>query len=155
MRYLFLIFLTFSIEQSVCQPIKILVGKTSADVESYYDSLFSQKNNKYYATKKQVSDQGDLILEAEFAILDLSFYKCTGILSKFQRIDGVEICTKQIVYGKKEYAYSHLEYIKDKFQFKETNKWTKPFLNPDSGFDIIAEFMPMEKDSFYIVYYIV
>jgi hypothetical protein len=156
MRFILILSLLFFFNISKSQPIKILIGNSSSEVEDYYKTLFSKKNNPYYITERTVSDDGDLILTASFALDDESFYKCIGTKCFFRRGNGIEKCYAQIVWGLKQYAYDHLEFIKDKFKYKEKNKWIFPYLDPDieSKYELSAEYFPKEDDSFVILYLI-
>jgi hypothetical protein len=147
MRIAILILLSLLLNKSYCQPIKILLGRTSTSIEKYYDTLFV-KRSPYYTTQRTVSEKGELILVAEFGLADQPFYKCVGVACLFTRINGVEKCTQQIIVCNKEDSYSHLEYIKDKFKFIKTNKWAVTFHDPALGNEIIAEFIPSDENDY-------
>ena len=134
-------------------PIKMLIYKSSNEVEEYFNELFSKKSNPYYKVEKSVNDNGDLILTAEFSIDDESYYKSLGVSTVFIRGNGKEICHTQLIWGNREYAYDYLSYIKDNFIKKRENTWEMPVPeNSRLTYTIEAEYIVNKENSFGILF---
>lgn len=133
--------------------VNILVGKSDLIVREYLNYLNGLKKNQAYKIKEDIDLEGNLILKSSFSIDDASYYGCQGIMFKFFRLDGEEICISQIVYGERANALSNLNYIKDNFKFVSLNRWERPLKEID-GYKIIATLKVEDGDmpSFLIEY---
>jgi hypothetical protein len=107
--------------------IEMLIGKTDSEVTQYFDSLNSLKNNPYYKIKRDVTDNGDLMLSVEFALSDGGYYTCSSIMTRFERVKGIEICVTQGIVGSTEFAQGNLSFIKDNFEVVSEGRWKKPY----------------------------
>lgn len=144
-------FISISPSFSQIKHIKLLVLKTEKEVVKYFDSLNNLKSNPYYKITRDVSEDGDLILRAEYSLDDEQFYTCTNISTIFQRAEnGVEVCIRQIIKGSTKFASSNLSFIKDNFKWISEGKWEKlPYAN--SPLKFVANF-GKQNDLYMIIY---
>jgi len=139
MKYIILItVLLFTINSyAQVKNIKLLIARTEQEVVHYFDSLNALKSSGYNKIERNISKDGDLVIMDNFFLLDESFFSCQGVLTFFNRIDGKEICDRQIILGSSEFAYLNLTFIKDVFKFISTNHWE---YYPNDKFKIAASF---------------
>lgn len=152
-KSIILMILFFSSYSSYCQidHIEILMIKTDMEVRDYLDSLNRLKYNSYFKIDKSFAANGDLILTCHFAMADQPYYKCTMIMTKFRRENGIEFCISQVILGEEQYAQSNLDFIKDNFTYVSSSNWVKPYA-PNNPLKIDASFE--RKDGNYPVYVI-
>ena len=132
--------------------IRIMVGELEPAVINYLDSLNKLKTNKYYKIERDITNNGDLMLQCSYSIYDEDFYRCSDILLVFQRFsNGEEVCITQDVLGATKYAASQLNYIKDNFNLVAEGRWERNFLNK---YKIVATFerKASEFPSYSIIY---
>lgn len=103
--------------------MRIFLGSNDVQVSNYFDSLNSLKPNPAYKIEKGLTADGDLTLKVDFSIYDEQFYKCLAIWAIFQRVNGTEYCSKQLILGSSEYAEYNLAFIKDNFKRVSDNSW--------------------------------
>ncbi len=153
MKRIFITILSFFVFQSAyCQinHIELLVDKDDSYVIKYFDSLNSLKSNPYYKIKRSVSVYGDAILTVEFALNDESYYTCLSITCIFARVKGFEICFKQYITGREEFAKSNLDFVKDNFTFVPKNSnWEKVLVA--NRLKVTASFE--KRESSYTIHY--
>ena len=152
----FFFFLSTNISYSQIDNIRLLLGKSKAEVTFYLDSLNHLKSNVYYKIETNTDDAGNLILQSEYSINDQEFYKCFALSFVFRRLSGQEICVRQLFSGWIENVESNLNFIKDNFKYISSNKWEKPY-GVSGEFKIVAEFTRKsvtEKASYIIDYYL-
>lgn len=145
-----LAFFIFNLSFSQISHIDVLIGKLDSDVTRYLDSLHNLKSNPYYKIKRDVTNNGDMLLSVEFSLADQSYYNCLRITTRFTRSQGSEFCTTQYITGKSEFAKPNLDFIKDNFTFvQEKNIWEKVLI--PGQFKVVATFESAEK--FYTITY--
>lgn len=131
--------------------IKIMIGDTESEVEKYMDSLFSLKHNSYYKIKRNLSQDGDLILTAEYALSDENFYTCSYLRTIFKRVKGANYCVLQQLMGTDSYLIPNINYIKDTFKEMTDSKWEIPYYGNKNAI-ISARFEKGDADLLSIIY---
>ena len=138
MKYLLITILLFTINSySQVKNIKLLIARTEQEVVHYFDSLNALKSSAYNKVERNISTDGNLVIINNFYLLDESFFSCQGVFTFFNRINGKEICDRQVIVGSSEFAYLNLTFIKDGFKFISTNHWE---FYPNDKFKIAAFF---------------
>ena len=155
MKYIF-IFLFVLISSNIFSQIntlKICVGLTEREVVSYLDSINKLQNIPNSKITKTTTSEGNLQLNVYFGIDNQKIYNCIFTLLVFQRKNGVEVCSNQILSGYKELALPYLNMVKDNFNKVSTNKWE--FNDVVKNFKITAEYSTTEGEiSFYVLSYL-
>lgn len=121
----------FGVAQSTY--FKELLFYSDVQAEKYLDSLNRAHPSDNYTIKRGVTSEGDLTLECFFGDSVQQFITCRQIYLRFERIQGVEMCTSQMIFGEAEFAYQNLIHIKDNYKYVSKNKWQKT-LSLDQGF---------------------
>ncbi len=120
--------------------VSVLIGKTDTDVSNYLDSLNNTHPSSYYKIKRSTSSDGNLTFQVDSYLGDETYWHFYAIIIFFKRINGIEICTTQMIMGSLEFAQYNLSYVKDNFHFVSENVWEKPWvLLPQ--FKILAKFI--------------
>lgn len=92
---------------------------SESEVASYFDSI----NVPIEKISKTTTSDGDLKLNIYFGIDNQNKYNCLFSVFVFQRKNGVEVCSNQILSGYREFALPYLNIVKDIFNKVSTNKW--------------------------------
>ena len=153
MKYLFVFTFSFFVLNSYSQlkNMNLLLGKSDQEVINYLDSLNGLKNNPYVKIKRDITNDGDLILKDDFALSDESYYTCYGVMLVFKRVGEKEICVRQLVIGSTEYADSNMDFLKDNFEHVGDDKWKMIW---NDKLQVTAKFERKEADypSYVITY---
>jgi hypothetical protein len=108
----------------VSQPsqMPIFIGKPSSKIKSYLDSIKGIKSPNNMVIENSSSSNGDYMLSAEGDYMEniLGFHQTFFV---FDRINGLEICKSQTLFGDGKYAYINLSKIKDLFIKTGDNEW--------------------------------
>ena len=142
----------FITSKAQLDKIEILVGKEEQSIIKYLDSINYLQPKRDYHYQKSISKDGDLVLQNIFAISDQSFYKCYGIILRFQRLGGIEICTTQLVLGQSEYTLTHWNYVKDHFKRIDSNNWKTNWDN-NAEVEITANLEMKDYDKSFVIMY--
>lgn len=128
--------------------LKICVGLTEREVVSYLDSM----NVPIEKISKTTTSDGNLQLNLYFGIDNQKKYNCLFSVFVFQRKNGIEICSNQILSGYREFALPYLNIVKDGFNKVSTNKWV--FKDVVKNLKITAEYSTTEGEiSYYNLIY--
>lgn len=100
----------------------IFIGQPSSKIKSYLDSIKSIKSPNNMAIENASSSNGDYMLSAVGDYMEniLGFHQTFFV---FERIQGIEICKSQTLFGDGKYAYINLNKIKDLFVKTGNNEW--------------------------------
>lgn len=139
-----LIILSFS-SYSQDRKLPLLVSQTEQTITHWLDSINKLSNNPYYKIKRQVAEDGDLILTCDYAINEEHLYKCLKAGFRFSYVKGTNICIVQSITGSEKYAQENLEFIRENFTKVSDGKWEWELA--DYNFKIYAKFERIDGES--------
>lgn len=134
---LVLVILSFN-SYSQDRKIPLLVSQTEQTITNWLDSINKLSKNPYYKIKRQVAEDGDLILTCDYAINEEYLYKCLKVGFRFSYARGTNICIVQSISGSEQYAQENLQFIRDNFTKVSDGNWE--WVSSEQAFKVYAKF---------------
>ena len=121
----------------------ILLGIRDTVITQVFEKAFPPRGWIKRSLVRKISDDGDLIIVFTPDINHTDLYDLAGIVLKFTRVDGMEICTSQSFIGSGEYAAEYLAYAKDNYNQISNGHWLERSTVKDWVTDVKLE---VERD---------
>jgi len=104
----------------------VLIGLNKKQVTALLDSTFKLKVNQIDSSgRKDYPDSN--YYSVYFNNENEEYYTCLDTFGWFDKINGKNVCTRQMIIMSQHIADYNLDYIKNNYTYVSDNKWIHPF----------------------------